>query len=733
MNEPWKMVGLTDDEYSRIKEELGREPNNVELSLYGVMWSEHCGYKYSRPLFKHFPTTGKRVLQGPGENAGIVDIDDNQVITMKVESHNHPSAIAPYQGAATGVGGIIRDILAMGAYPIALLNSLHFGNIAEQPKTKYFLNEIVRGIADYGNCVGIPTVGGEVKFSERYQGNPLVNAMCVGIMDKADIQTATAAGPGNSIMVVGNLTGKDGIGGASFASKELDEEKEKEDRSSIQVGDPFMEKLLIEACLEAFKQDYIIGVQDMGAAGIISSTSETASKAGNGIEIDVSLVPKREKGMRPEEVMISESQERMLLIVKKGKEDEVNKLFHKWDLHAVVIGRVTDDGMIRVLDNDKQVGEVPAASLTEAPKYRLESKKPDYLEKTQDFDIDSFPEPDDYNEAFKKLISSPNIASKKWFYRQYDHMIQLNSVTWPGNNSAVLRIKDKDKAIAVTLDSNARYVYLNPEKGSEITICEAARNLISSGALPIAVTDGLNFGNPEKPEIYYQFEKSIIGLSNACRKLDTPVISGNVSFYNETPLDAVYPTPIIGMLGLIKSLKHITTNDFKNVGNIIIVIGETKEEINGSEYLKEIHNSVCGDVPEINLDTEVKIQKTVLDLIQNGYINSAQDIGDGGIACTLAECAVNGNLGCSVELDSTIRKDALLFGETQSRFIVTVSPKNEEKLNDMLIKNNIPYKRIGKVIEDNFVIKINDENIISVNVDEIKDIYYSAFEKELNT
>ncbi len=722
MEKIWQKVGLTDEEYQQIVEEMGREPNLLELSLYGVMWSEHCGYKNTRPLFKVMPTTGKHVLQGPGENAGIVDIGDNQVITFKVESHNHPSAIAPYPGAATGVGGIIRDILAMGAYPIACLNSLCFGNLEESNHTKYLMSEVVRGIGDYGNCVGIPTVGGEVRFSNAYAGNPLVNAMCVGLMKKSDIKSATAAGVGNSVMIVGNSTGRDGMGGASFASKELDEEEE---RSAIQVGDPFMEKLLIEACLEAFQQDYVIGVQDMGAAGIISSTSETAAKAGTGIEIDVDLVPKRETGMTPAEVMISESQERMLLIVEKGKEDAVNEIFHKWDLHAVVFGRVTADGMIRVLQSGKVVGEVSAQSLSEAPTYRQKSLEPGYLKEARKFQNRDVEIPDDLDEVLLRLLSSPNIYSKEWVYRQYDHTVQLNTIVKPGADAAVIRIKGKDKAIATTLDSNGRYVYLNPKRGAEIVVAEAARNLIATGAKPLAVTDGLNFGNPEKAEIYYQLENAINGMANACRILETPIISGNASLYNETATDAIYPTPMIGMVGLITSLQHVTTADFKDEGDLILLIGESKEELGGSEYLEQIQGKVSGDVPELDLALEKGSQQTLLKMIRAGLIKSAHDVSDGGLAIALAESAIQGNIGAKIEISSDIRLDALLFGESQSRFVISAAKENLTKIRGISEKFDVPISQIGVVGGEWLKIRINNESAINLRLEGLAESYRS--------
>ncbi len=726
----WEQAGLTKEEYDLVLEQLGREPNEVELALYSQMWSEHCGYKNTRPIFTHFPTTGPRILQGPGENAGIVDIDDDEVITFKIESHNHPSAIAPFEGAATGVGGIIRDVLAMGAFPIASLNSLHFSNPGERGHTRWLISEVVHGIGEYGNCVGVPTVAGEVRFAEAYRGNPLVNAMCVGYMKKSEIKKAIASGPGNSIMIVGNGTGRDGMGGASFASRELDEETA-EERSAIQVGDPFMEKCLIDACLEVFKEEYVVGVQDMGAAGILSSSVETAHKAGNGVEIDVALVPQREENMTPAEVMISESQERMLLIVQKGMEDEVNKIFHKWDLHAVTFGRVTNDGYYRVLENGVTVGEVPVGSLMDAPTYVRDGVPPAHLTRTQAFDPSTIEVPGDLNTVLLRLLEAPNICSKEWVYRQYDYRVQVNTIVSPGSDAAILQIKGRDKAIGLTTDSNGRYGYLNPYRGAQIVVSEAARNLVASGAEPIAITDGLNFGNPEKPEVYYQLEQSIIGMSEACRAMNTPVISGNASLYNQTPeFGAIYPTPIIGMAGLVKSLEHVTTADFKDQDEYILLVGETLDELGASEYLASIHDQVTGDVPALDLDIEKANQDFVLEQIRAGNITAAHDVGDGGLAVALAESALQGDLGCHIQLDDEIRADALLFGESQSRFILTVTPEDHEKVIASAAEHGIPIQSIGRVTEDrSFSISVNTANLINVTVEELSAAFNNGFVK----
>jgi len=714
----WEEVGLTENEYKMIADVLGREPNDLELNLYGVMWSEHCGYKHSRALLKLFPTSGPRVLQGPGENAGIVDIGDNLAVCMKVESHNHPSALEPYQGAATGMGGIIRDIFTMGSRPVALLDSLKFGPL-DNPRSRYLMDGVVSGIAGYGNCIGIPTVAGEVGFDPCYTGNPLVNAMCVGLIHHDEIQRGMAAGVGNSVMIVGHTTGRDGMGGASFASVEITAESE-ERRSAVQVGDPFMEKLLLEACLELFKTGCVVGVQDMGAAGIVSSTCETAARVGTGIELDVALVPKRETGMTPTEVMISESQERMLVIVEKGREQEVYNIFDKWGLHAVVIGRVTDDGMLRVLDNGVIVGEVPAKSLAEAPVYSPPYEKPAYIDECAAFEPRTLPMPDDMNDVMRRLLASPDICSKRWVYRQYDYMVRTDTAVPPGSDAAVLRIKGTSKAIALTIDSNGRYSYLDPNKGGAIAVAEAARNIVCSGALPIAVTDCLNFGTPEKPDIYWQFRESILGMADACRVLDTPVISGNVSFYNETETGAIYPTPAIGMVGVMEDIKHITTQAFKNDGDAIVLLGETKEELGGSQYLNIIHDVRKGKVPEINLEKEAAVQKAALAAIKEGIVSSAHDCSDGGIAITLAESCISGDKGAYVNLKGDMRIDALLFGESQSRIIVSVKPDYLDKLIMISENLNIACEVIGTVCGSELSIDVNGNNVVKLPVEEMK-------------
>ena len=724
-NKPWEKEGLTENEYEMIIKLLDRKPTETELGIFGVMWSEHCSYKNSKLVLKTLPTTGQCVLQGPGENAGIIDIGDNDAVSFKIESHNHPSAVEPFQGAATGVGGIIRDIFTMGARPIATLNSLRFGNL-DNDRVKYLFKGVVSGISSYGNSIGIPTVGGEIFFDDAYEGNPLVNVMSVGILDHKDIATATAKGVGNSVMVVGAATGRDGIQGASFASDELTEDSD-EDRPAVQVGDPFMEKLLLEASLELIKSDSIVGIQDMGAAGLTSSSAEMASRGNSGIEIDISKVPTREKNMTSYEIMLSESQERMLVVPKKGKEEVVEKIFNKWGLHAEIVGKVTDDGMLRILNNGKTVAEISAKLLAdEAPEYKRESKKPKYVDEINEIianDIIS----DDFNEDLLNLVSSPTIASKKWVYEQYDHMVMTNTVVGPGSDAAVVRIKQKDKALALTTDNNGKYCYLDPQRGGSIAVAEAARNIVCSGGKPMAITDGLNFGNPMDPEIYWQFENSVKGISKACKTLDTPVIGGNVSFYNENPKGAVYPTPIIGMVGLLDSIDQRLTMDFKDEGDYIFLVGQSKEELGASEYLKVKEGKVDGKVPEIDLDLEKRVQKTVYTANKNGLLKSAHDCSEGGLAVTLAESTFENNIGIKIEVETNLSDKALLFGESQSRIVVSLDKNNVNEFKIIANKNNVPIKKLG-ITQNN---KYEFNNLINLEIKELKNRWETAIEKKL--
>ncbi|MBM7854254.1 phosphoribosylformylglycinamidine synthase [Desulfohalotomaculum tongense] len=693
----WREMGLTDAEFEKVKNILGREPNYVELGIFAVMWSEHCSYKTSRPVLKFFPTRGEHILQGPGENAGIVDIGDGQAVVFKIESHNHPSAIEPYQGAATGVGGILRDVFTMGARPIALLDSLRFGSL-QNPRTRYLFGGVVSGISGYGNCVGVPTVGGEVYFAPSYEENPLVNVMCVGLIDHKDIKKGTASGIGNPVMVVGARTGRDGIHGATFASEELSEESA-EKRPAVQVGDPFMEKLLLEACLEVIKSGYVVGIQDMGAAGLTSSSCEMASRAGTGIEMDLSLVPRREEGMTPYELMLSESQERMLVVVKKGTAEKVKEIFARWDLEAVVVGRVTGDGMLRLTEGEQVVAEIPAQALTdEAPVYERPYSEPEYLSAVQELPVAKIPQPVDYERVLMDLLSSPNIASKEWVYRQYDHMVGTNTVVRPGSDAAVLRVKGTKKGIALTTDCNGRYCYLDPYTGGMIAVAEAARNLVCAGAKPLAVTNCLNFGNPEKPAVMWQFRRAVEGMSEACRSLNTPVTGGNVSFYNETRETAVYPTPTVGMVGLIEDLDYRCTQDFKDEGDIIIMVGETRMELGGSEYLRVAHGlEAKGRPPKMDLELEKKVQQAVLESIKRGLVKSAHDCSEGGLAVALAESCISGGIGAEIYSVENIRGDALLFGESQSRIIITTAENNVAELIRYLTVMEVPFTRLGTV------------------------------------
>ncbi len=684
-----KEHGLNKEEYKRILKILGRTPTFTELGIFSVMWSEHCSYKNSIALLKTLPREGGKLLVGAGEeNAGLVDIGDGLAVAFKIESHNHPSAVEPYQGAATGVGGIMRDIFTMGARPIASLNSLRFGTL-DDARTRYLFAGVVKGIGDYGNSFGVPTVAGEVYFDESYQGNPLVNAMAVGLVRTNIFASAVAKGEGNPVMIVGSSTGRDGIHGATFASEELSEKSEAK-RPSVQVGDPFTEKLLLEASLEIIRKGYLIGIQDMGAAGISCSTSEMSAKGKSGMKIDLDKVPLREEGMSAYEIMLSESQERMLCVVKKGYEDRVQEVFEKWDLHCEIIGEVINEDKLFINYKGKLEAELPPFDLVlggGAPVYIREQKEPSYIQEKRKFDFSSLPEPNDIQETFLKVFSSPNIASKKWVYEQYDSMVRTNTIVGPGCDSAVIYIKGTNKALAMKTDCNARYVYLNPREGAKIAVAESARNIVCSGGIPLAVTNCLNFGNPYKPEIYWQFAEAIAGMGEACRFFNTPVTGGNVSFYNESPNVAVYPTPTIGMIGLVEDLSHITTSYFKNEGNLIYVLGEDKEELGGSEYLKLIHKKVEGDSPQIDLSIEKRLQDTVLDLIKKKLINSAHDVSEGGIVCALAECCIineEKKLGAEITIPIKSRKDFSYFSETQSRIIVSVSKDNKEEFENIL-------------------------------------------------
>jgi phosphoribosylformylglycinamidine synthase len=700
---------LTADEYKKIVEILGREPNLTELGMFSVMWSEHCSYKSSRVHLKRLPTTGPRVVQGPGENAGAVDIGDGLCAVFKMESHNHPSFIEPYQGAATGVGGILRDIFTMGARPVALLDSLRFG-LLDNPKNRHLFKGVVAGISGYGNCTGVPTVGGEVVFNEIYSLNPLVNVFCLGIAEKDKLFKGKATGVGNPVIYVGSKTGRDGIHGATMASDAFDAESESK-RPTVQVGDPFTEKLLLEACLELMAGDLLVGIQDMGAAGLTSSSCEMASRAGTGIELDLTHIPRREPGMTSYEVMLSESQERMLMVAKAGKEDEVLRICRKWDLDVAVVGRVTDDGMLRVKENGQVVAEIPAKALADdGPRYERPSAPPSYQDWLQALNYDTLPDVKDPQDALLALLESPTIASKRWVYEQYDHMVRTNTMVRPGSDAAVLRIKGTNKALAVTTDCNGRYCLLNPYEGAKIAVAEAARNLVCSGAEPIGLTDCLNFGNPERPDIMWQFILSIEGLKDACEAFGIPVVSGNVSFYNETNGLSIYPTPIVGMVGLIEPPARATTQWFKQAGDEIVLLGATKDELGGTEYLRVIHSREQGSPPLLSLETEHALHACVLRLIREGLVRSAHDCSDGGLAVALAECTMSSHthrLGAMIKLSARgLRLDSLLFGESQSRMVLSVSPEHRDMVLRVASESNVPAEVIGTVGGDRLVIEV---------------------------
>jgi len=697
------------------------------------MWSEHCSYKNSILEIKKLPRSGGRLLVAAGEeNAGLVDIGDGLAVAFKIESHNHPSAVEPYQGAATGVGGILRDIFTMGARPIAALNSLRFGSITNgNDRTKYLFKHVVQGIGGYGNCFGVPTVAGEIYFDESYRDNPLVNAMAVGIVKHGEVAKATAKGEGNPVFIVGSSTGRDGIHGATFASEEISEASESK-RPSVQVGDPFTEKLLLEASLELIQSGVVVGMQDMGAAGITCSTSEMSAKEGAGMDINLDFVPAREENMSAYELMLSESQERMLVVIEKGKEDIAKEIFEKWDLNCVQIGTVTKGPNVKISYRDKVVAEVPANTLVlggDAPVYVRESREPEYLKELRNFDQNSLDEPSDYNKVLLDLLSTPNITNKNWVYEQYDTQVRTNTTVMPGGDAAVVRIKGTNKALAMKTDCNGRYVYLNPYKGGMIAVCESARNVACTGAEPLAITNCLNFGNPYKPEVYHQFREAIRGIGDACKKLDTPVTGGNVSFYNESPDYAVYPTPTIGMVGLIEDVSKTVTSYFKNEGDIIALIGniDFSTNIGGSEYLSMQHGLVKGDAPEIDLEQEHALIKTLIGLAKAGVINSAHDSADGGIAVAVAEsCLINRNIphGCTVIIKQHDRQDFVLFSESQSRVIISFSPEMEAKVMDICQKLGSGFEKIGLVGGNS--IKLND---IEIPLESAEDAYYNSISK----
>ncbi|MDB5053390.1 MAG: phosphoribosylformylglycinamidine synthase [Bacilli bacterium] len=721
----YKQMGVTEEEYGKICGFLGRQPNYCEIGVFSVMWSEHCSYKNSKPVLRKFPVTGPRVLMGPGEGAGIVDIGDNQAVVFKIESHNHPSAVEPFQGAATGVGGIIRDIFSMGARPVAVLNSLRFGKL-DNDRVKYLFEHVVSGIAGYGNCIGIPTVGGEIMFDESYEGNPLVNAMCVGLIDHDKIQKGVAQGVGNPVFYVGPGTGRDGIHGATFASEEITEESESK-RTAVQVGDPFMEKLVLEACLDLINSGIVIGIQDMGAAGLTCSSAEMASKAGNGMELYLDQVPQREEGMTAYEMMLSESQERMLFVVTPENEAQAVAIFAHWGLDCPRVGKVTDDGKLKIIHHGEVVADMPVTALVdECPQYNKPSQVPAYYLANATVDTNRYAEVTDLQGALEKILASPTVASKEWVYSQYDYMVRTSTVVRPGSDAAVISIPGSRKAIAMTTDCNGRYVYLDPEMGGKIAVSEAARNVVCSGAEPIAITDNLNFGSPEKPEIFWQLEKSVDGMAEACRVLNSPVIGGNVSLYNENAKGAIYPTPVVGMVGLVHDIDHITTQGFKNEGDVIILLGDTKAELGGSEFQYVIHGVTEGRPPQIDLQVELKMQQTLLTAIQRGLVASAHDLSEGGVAVALAESCISGGIGATVNFQTELRHDLALFSESQSRVVLSATESNSAELIAWIKQQGVPYQVLGTVQGQKLNIQINAHSALQSTIAKLEKVWKDA-------
>lgn len=727
-------LGLSAEEFALIHDILGRAPTYTELGIYSVMWSEHCSYKNSIAVLKTLPRWGGRLLASAGEeNAGLVDIGDGLAVAFKIESHNHPSAVEPYQGAATGVGGILRDIFTMGARPIATLNSLRFGNL-NNDRSRYLFKNVVKGIGDYGNSFGVPTVAGEIYFDDCYENNPLVNAMAVGIVQHNQIARSISRGIGNPVVIVGSSTGRDGIHGATFASEEISESSEAR-RPAVQVGDPFTEKLLVEATLEAIASGHVIGVQDMGAAGITCSTTEMSAKGKSGMRIYLDRVPLREEGMSSYEIMLSESQERMLVVVKKGHEEEVQKIFNKWDLHGVIIGEVSDGNRVTVYHAGEVKADVPAPSLVlgeGAPVYDRSSQEPTYLKRVRSFSPDTLPVPNDLEEQFYNLLKRPTIASKQWAYDQYDSMVRTNRISNKGGDAAVVRVKETRKGLALTTDCNARYVYLNPRRGGQIAVAEAARNVVCIGAEPIAITNCLNFGNPYDPEIFWQFKEAVAGIGEACRTFGTPVTGGNVSFYNESPSGAVYPTPVIGMLGLMDDVENACSGAFEEPGDEILLFGKLTGEIGGSEYLQMSTGDILGDAPSLNLILEQTLQQFVLQQIRRGAFKSLHDVSEGGFATAIAECCfrVDGILGCEVRLpELKMRKDFLLFGESQSVIIGSCESNQAAAIAELAARSGIEVARIGRVTGRP---ELSIDGILKADLLHAKEEYYGSIARMMS-
>ena len=718
---------LTRSEYDFIVKLIGREPNLTELGIFSVMWSEHCGYKSSKVYLKKFPTKGKYLIQGPGENAGVMDIGDGLAVVFKIESHNHPSYLEPYQGAATGVGGILRDIFTMGARPVAVLDSLRFGPL-DKPKNRSVAEGVVSGISGYGNAFGVPTVGGEVYFHDCYSQNPLVNVCCVGLAEKDKIFLARAQGIGNAVIYVGAKTGRDGIHGATMASAEFGKETEQK-RPNVQVGDPFKEKLLLEACLEVMAKGLVIGIQDMGAAGLTCSTTEMAAKSDTGMEINLDLVPQREEGMNPYEIMLSESQERMLIVTSQDKVKPLQAVFSKWDLEAVVIGKVTDDGQLKAHFHGELVIDIPVKAVVDlCPAYRRPVEAPAFVRRLARYKIPEMPADLDLNQVFLQLVASPDIADKQWVFRQYDHMVQINTIVLPGADAAVLRLKGMKKGLAMTLDGNSLYAYLNPRRGGEIAVAEACRNLACVGATPMGVTNCLNFGNPEKAEIMWQFKEAVEGIARACRQFDIPVTGGNVSFYNETEGQAVFPTPVLGIVGLVDDVATIPGAGFRGEREAIILLGENKEELGGSEYLRLVYDQEKGQAPELDFNQEKSVQEVCRQAIKQKLVRTAHDLSEGGLAVALAECSIKSKkgLGFEVKLNDKIRTDALLFGESQSRIILVAKDKNASKILALARRMKVKARVIGKTGGKKMVIWHRKKKVVDQPVKLVRDAFKNS-------
>jgi len=724
MTELYEELGLTGSEYEDIIKILGREPNKVELGMYSVMWSEHCSYKSSKEQLRKLPTTGPRVLIGPGENAGVVDIGNGKAVVFKMESHNHPSAVEPFQGAATGVGGMVRDIFTMGARPIASLDPLRFGSL-ENARTRYLLDGVVAGIASYGNCLGIPTVAGDIYFEDSYEENPLVNVMCLGIMPIERLIRGQASEPGSVGVLMGSSTGRDGIGGVSvLASQEFDE-KSAEKRPSVQVGDPFTEKLEIEACLEMLEEGLLTGLQDLGGAGLTCATCETAERGGCGMDVDISKVPLREPGMEPIEIMMSESQERMFAICSEDDLEKVLGICSKWGVDATPLARVTEGDTLRLMMGDKVVAEVPASSLARGPEYHREQERPAYIDEVAAFDPGTLKPPDDPGDALLELLGSPNICSRHWVYHQYDHMVGVNTVMRPGGDAAVLKVKGAKSGLALTCDCNGRYCYLDPYVGAQIAVAESGRNLACSGATPVAITNCLNFGNPEKPGIFWQFCRAVEGLGEGCRQLETPVVGGNVSFYNESFGEAIYPTPVVGMLGLLDDVDDRVGSAFIREGDLVALLGETKDELGGSEYLKVIHGKVAGSPPSIDWDAEKGLIRCLTRAAEANLLSSAHDLSEGGLAVALSESVIQGGTGAGVKLAGDLPLHVLLFSESQSRALVSLEPGKLEALKEIAARLGVPLEVIGRTGGDNLEV----EGAFSIPLEKMTDIYMNSLEK----